>query len=421
MAALSAGENLLFGLLAMQIGLVSQDELLNAFRSWIHDKSQGLADLLMKQGRLEQGDREAIDILVSGHLGRHGGDAEKSLSALSADGVFYRKLTDLGDPDIEASIGLVCPASTEINTDQTVTVGVGVGTDTSRGQRFRVLRPHAQGGLGAVFVAMDGELNREVALKQILDHHADDLRSRQRFLIEAEVTGGLEHPGIVPVYGLGSYEDGRPYYAMRLIRGDSLKLAIRQFHDYPALKRYAGLRSLELRKLLRRFVDVCNAIHYAQAEGVLHRDIKPSNIIVGKFGETLVVDWGLAKATGKSDPRAEEHTLKPMSSSGSAETVPGSTMGTPPYMSPEQAAGQLERLGAASDVYSLGATLYHILCGTAPFGGDDVGAIIQGVIRGDFRRPREIKPSIDPVLEAVCVKAMARSPTTGTRPARALG
>ena len=283
-----------------------------------------------------------------------------------------------------------------------------------------MLRPHAQGGLGAVFVAMDGELNREVALKQILDHHADDLRSRQRFLIEAEVTGGLEHPGIVPVYGLGSYEDGRPYYAMRLIRGDSLKLAIRQFHDYPALKRYAGLRSLELRKLLRRFVDVCNAIHYAHSRGVLHRDIKPSNIIVGKFGETLVVDWGLAKATGKSDPRAEEHTLKPMSSSGSAETVPGSTMGTPPYMSPEQAAGQLERLGAASDVYSLGATLYHILCGTAPFGGDDVGAIIQGVIRGDFRRPREIKPSIDPVLEAVCVKAMAQKPDDRHASARAL-
>ena len=97
---------------------------------------------------------------------------------------------------------------------------MSVGTATSDGQRFRVLRPHAQGGLGAVFVALDGELNREVALKQILDHHADDPVSRTRFLIEAEITGGLEHPGIVPVYGLGHYGDGRPYYAMRFIRGD---------------------------------------------------------------------------------------------------------------------------------------------------------------------------------------------------------
>ena len=100
---------------------------------------------------------------------------------------------------------------------------VGSATD---GQRFRVLRPHARGGLGAVFVALDTELHREVALKQILDHHADDPVSRARFMLEAEVTGGLEHPGIVPVYGLGTYGDGRPYYAMRFIRGDSLKEAI---------------------------------------------------------------------------------------------------------------------------------------------------------------------------------------------------
>ena len=107
---------------------------------------------------------------------------------------------------------------------------------TSDGQRFRILRPHARGGLGAVFVALDSELHREVALKQILDHHADDPTSRQRFLIEAEITGGLEHPGIVPVYGLGTYADGRPYYAMRFIKGDSLKVAIEHFHADRALK-----------------------------------------------------------------------------------------------------------------------------------------------------------------------------------------
>ena len=114
-------------------------------------------------------------------------------------------------------------------------------------------------------MALDAELNREVALKQMLDHHADDTTSRQRFLIEAEITGGLEHPGIVPVYGLGSHGDGRPYYAMRFIKGDSLKEAIERFHGEESLKSDHGRWSLELRKLLRRFLDVCNAIDYAHS------------------------------------------------------------------------------------------------------------------------------------------------------------
>ena len=172
------------------------------------------------------------------------------------------------------------------------TVSYSVGEASVEGQRFRVLRPHARGGLGAVFVAMDQELHREVALKQILDRHADDPDSRARFLTEAEITGGLEHPGIVPVYGLGTYDDGRPYYAMRFIKGDSLKEAIDAFHADEAMKGDPGRRSLELRRLLRRFTDVCNAIDYAHCRGVLHRDLKPGNIIVGKYGETLVVQLG---------------------------------------------------------------------------------------------------------------------------------
>src|SRR6185503_16636975 len=207
----------------------------------------------------------------------------------------------------------------------------------------------------------------------------DDPTSRQRFLLEAEVTGGLEHPGIVPVYGLGTYGDGRPYYAMRFIRGDSLKQAIDHFHADAALKREPGRRSLELRKLLRRFTDVCNAIEYAHSRGVLHRDIKPGNIIVGKHGETLVVDWGLAKAQGQTDGGAsmDERPLVPSSASGSAETLPGSALGTPAYMSPEQARGDLEALGPRSDVYSLGATLYCLLTGKAPFEDGDVGAVLR--------------------------------------------
>ena len=142
-----------------------------------------------------------------------------------------------------------------------------------------------------------GNLTARSALKQILDRHADDPVSRNRFLLEAEITGSLEHPGIVPVHGMGLDERGRPYYAMRFIRGENLQETIRGFHAEGTL-RSPGERALALQKLLRRFLDVCNAIGYAHSRGVLHRDIKPSNIVVGDHGETLVVDWGLAKTFG---------------------------------------------------------------------------------------------------------------------------
>ena len=143
---------------------------------------------------------------------------------------------------------------------------------------------------------------------------------------------------------------------------------------------------------------------------MVHRDIKPGNIIVGKHGETMVVDWGLARATGKSEPGGEERTLLPSSASGSADTLPGSALGTPAYMSPEQARGDLATLGPRSDVYSLGATLYCLLTGRPPFASDDAGEVLRMVQRGEFPRPRHLDPSIDPALEAVCLKAMAPNP-----------
>jgi serine/threonine-protein kinase len=416
-----ADRHLLFGMLALQTGLIDQAALVAAFHAWTRDKAKSLADHLIALGHIDAARRTAVEALADLHVEGHGGEVKKSLAAVPAGRSTRESLARFVDRNIAASIAHLGSGSTQAGEEIDRTTSYAVGAATSDGQRFRILRPHARGGLGAVFVALDTELHREVALKQILDQHADEPGSRQRFLIEAEITGGLEHPGIVPVYGLGMYGDGRPYYAMRFVRGDSLKEAIEQFHADAALKADPGRRSLELRKLLRRFLDVCNAIDYAHSRGILHRDIKPANVILGRHGETLVVDWGLAKALGKCDPSAGEQTLRPSSTSGSAETLPGSALGTPAYMSPEQAEGDFVRLGPRSDVYSLGATLYCLLTGQPPFAGDDPGAILRAVQRGEFRPPRQLDPSIDPALEAVCLRAMALKPEDRYGSPRALG
>ena len=351
MAETGADHDLLFGLLALQNGLIDQDQLVDAFRVWSRDKRRPIAGHLVDCGALDTDDRGAVEVLVARHLKKHGGSTEKSLAAIGAGRSTRESLARVGDPDIEGTLAHVGSgsASSQAGGEDDRTASYGVGAATSDGQRFRVLRPHAKGGLGAVFVALDEELHREVALKQILEKHADDPTSRARFLLEAEITGGLEHPGIVPVYGLGTYGNGRPYYAMRFIRGDSLKEAIDRFHAEGAWKHDPSRRSLELRQLLRRFTDVCNAIEYAHSRGVLHRDLKPGNIIVGKHGETLVVDWGLAKAVGRIDPgfQSGERTLVPSSGSGSAETLPGSALGTPAYMSPRAGRGGPRAPGSA--------------------------------------------------------------------------
>jgi hypothetical protein len=281
--------DLLFGLLALQNGMVTRDQLVMAFTVWTATPGKPLADLLSEQRALCPEHRPLLDALVDAHVKLHGRDPEKSLAALDLNRSTRESLAAAGGPVVEATLAHVGSGSGS-DGDADRTASYAVGTATAAGHRFRVLRPHARGGLGAVYVALDSELNREVALKQILEHHADDPVSRQRFLVEAEITGGLEHPGIVPVYGLGTYGDGRPYYAMRLVRGVSLKEAIERFHADETLTNDPGRRSLKLRNLLRRFTDVCNAIEYAHSRGVLHRDIKPGNVIVGKYGETIVVD-----------------------------------------------------------------------------------------------------------------------------------
>jgi WD40 repeat protein/serine/threonine protein kinase/tetratricopeptide (TPR) repeat protein len=275
--------------------------------------------------------------------------------------------------------------------------------------RYKPVQLHAQGNLGEVLRAQDEELNREIALKRILERHADNADSRRRFLREAEVTARLEHPGVVPVHGLGQDADGRPCYAMRFIQGASLKEAIERFHAADKPGRDPGERRLALRQLLTSFVTVCKTVAYAHSRGILHRDLKPANVMMGKYGETLVVDWGLAKAFDRDETARSlgEQSLTPGLAGGGGETQMGQMVGTPAYASPEQASGHWDVVGPASDIYSLGAMLYNLLTNALPYEGSGVLEIIEQASKGQVIPPRQRKKDVPRPLEAICLKAMA--------------
>lgn len=295
------------------------------------------------------------------------------------------------------------------------------------------LRPHDGGGFGELFTAHDTGLNRKVALKMIRRDQIDSQGIALRFAWEAKVTAQLDHPGIVPVHATGKYPDGRPCYVMRFIEGQSLRKSIRQFHGKPPDDRRSAsvpspqsasphtFESLEFRRLLQRFVAICQVLAYAHNRGVIHRDIKPANAMLGNFGETLVIDWGLAKVMRSGEDAGGTGTT-----GGAAPLAPpadgpltqqcAATIGTPAYMSPEQAAGRLNELGPAADIYSLGATLYELLTGQMPFPKPD----LEAVKRGDFPRPRKVAPDVPRPLEAICLMAMAKNPVDRYATAEAL-
>ncbi len=399
----AADFNLLLGLVALQNHFIDQADLLAAFPRWSEDRSRSLVQVLKDRNALNDDSARFLEALVAKHLARFGGDAARGLAALSSIESAREALTKLADPDVTASLGHVPFRGVDERDEYATRASTA---SELLGSRFRVLRFHARGGLGQVSVALDKELGREVAFKEIQDQHADHPESRVRFEFEAEITGGLEHPGIVPVYSLGHDQTGRPFYAMRFIRGDNLQDAIKRFRDADSdPTRDPGEREVSLRKLLGRFLDVCNAIAYAHSRGVLHRDLKPGNIMLGDYGETLVVDWGLAKLVDAPDAVSDEPSLRPASTSGSTKTEAGRVVGTPAFMSPEQALGRLDDLGPASDVYSLGATLYALLAGQPPYEGRPQDVVAQ-VPRGAFPLPRRIDPRIPRPLESICLKAM---------------
>jgi eukaryotic-like serine/threonine-protein kinase len=414
--------NLLFGSLALQMDFITRDALITALNTCAKEKDGTVGQVLQSQGALAAADDGLLNSLVHRLMELHDNNARRCLAAVTTVAAIQDELEKPSDDDPDRTTDHEAESAGDTTQSPDPSGPHANGTSGFAGARFRLLRFHAQGGIGEVWVAQDIELNREVALKRLQEQHADYRQSQDRFVLEAEVTGRLEHKGIVPVYSLGRSENGRPFYAMRFVSGTSLKDAITEFHAAKARDLAAGDRSLELRRLLGRFVDVCNTVAYANSRGVLHRDLKPGNIILDDFGETLVVDWGLAKTgTVEVDAASDGVKLPPVSTSNTPDTRAGTAMGTPGFMSPEQVSGLLRELGPASDVYSLGATLYCLLTGKPPFDEPNQPIMKRKVCAGDFPPPRQIKSTVPIALDAICLKAMAVSQEGRYASAKALG
>lgn len=414
--------NLFFGILGLQVGFISEPQLIESMQQWITEKDTPIEAIFVRKGFMTLDYADFLEQLVDKHLQLNHGDIEKSIAALSSIHDVRKQIEALDDSGLDATLSKAADLQRSNFEETQIEPSAQTATrpgNINPGERFRILRPHARGGLGEVSVAEDTELNREVALKQIREAYSEDNVSRTRFMVEAEVTGRLEHPGIVPVHSLGHDKDGRPFYAMRFIKGDSLKDAIRDFHKQDQSSQTK--KRLQLHGLIGRLVDVCNAIEYAHSRGVLHRDLKPGNIMLGKYGETLVVDWGLAK-TGARDEKltSDEATVVPLSGDGSTDTVMGTVVGTIAYMSPEQAAGDLALLGPRSDVYCLGSTLYAVLSGETPVRKASQVEMLDAVEKGNITPLKKVAPSVDPALAAICAKAMMTDPANRYESARAL-
>ena len=265
----------------------------------------------------------------------------------------------------------------------------------------------ARGAQSIVYVAHDRQMGRDVAFKQLLPGGPAD--AEQRFLREARVAGQLEHPGVVPVYEVGRRADGKLYCAMRLLRGRSLAEALQQEKGRARLK------------LLSNFVQLCQTIAYAHERGVIHRDIKPANVILGAFGETVVIDWGLAKIRGAADETGDELRAPLVDHRFDGRiTQEGDVLGTPAYMSPEQALGNINEIDEQSDVFCMGAVLYEILSGRPPFVEKSAVQLLIRIAKDDVPPVRSLAPDIPRELALICERALERNKARRYKSAREL-
>jgi eukaryotic-like serine/threonine-protein kinase len=395
----STDQQLLFGVLALQMDFISPTQFAEACTVWASRKDTSLLELLTDRGWLQSQDVHDIERLLARRVERNGGDIAASLREVANDPRVQGSLASVADSEIHDTLR---PSASHRFMSLIATQAHG---SDSLG-RYTLSHVHATGGIGRVWLAHDPSLRREVALKELRPDRVASATIQSRFLREAQVTGQLEHPGIVPIYEVGRRpDDDAPYYTMRFVRGRTLAEAVDAYHQ----RRVKGEEGpLELREILAAFVGVCNAIGYAHSRGVLHRDLKPQNIILGSFGEVMVLDWGLARVMDEPEPGPPPVDLESIDAADA--TRAGKVLGTPAYMPPEQAAGRIDLFGPKTDVFGLGAVLYHILANRPPFVAATQDEVVRLAIDGVIRPVSEIVAETPPPLDAICLKALSKAP-----------
>ncbi len=405
------GRNLLFGIFAVQLRGLLPEQLAGVSSAWISDPAVSLAERLVEKNLLSGEDKTALEKLVDEAVEAHGGDSSQLLALFGGEEqvgkVFFGGATSsyLRQMDTVPMMGGQDSLGSGLKSS---------GVSETPG-RYTLVSQHARGGMGQVLIVHDEHLGRNIALKELMGCGGEDTENptpmRQsasliaRFLQEARITSQLEHPAIVPVYELGRREDGTLYYTMRLVRGKTFAAALRE------------CKGLDERLyLLSNFVSLCQAIAYAHSHRIIHRDIKPANVMLGPCGETVVLDWGLAKVHGAEDIHVDDirDTLNSFGLDGECAqpmTVQGMALGTPHYMPPEQAAGNIEAIDERSDVYSLGAVLYEILTGKTPHSGKSTRDILNRVLHEASAPVLAVVPDAPPELAVICEKAVARDPS----------
>jgi len=398
---MTGDRNLLFGALAIQADLITADQFAEACSIWSNETTRSLPDILCEKGWLLSEDLVHIEYLVERRLAKCDGDFSKSISSFPAE--FRSVLKSLYSNTIDF-------ASSDTRETQAIGENDNVEFSLNRSnQRYHLNSLHAAGGIGEIWLARDTDLGRDVAVKRLQTKKSPSELAKLRFLREARITGRLDHPGVVPIYEICLDEQsGLPYYSMRFLKGRTLTEAIQEYH----WKRNAELGDYQsLLGLLNAFVVVCNTIAYAHSKGIIHRDLKGENVILGDFGEVVVIDWGLAKELGTYEiSHAEDSDLQSMEGTTPMTTIAGHVLGTPSYMAPEQAAGRMDLISPATDIYGLSAILYEILTGAPPFRGSGAWEVLQKVIHDPPQPPSEIVSNIPETLEAICLKGLEKNP-----------
>ncbi len=420
-------KHLMLGVLAVERRFISLDQLTDAVKICTDDQSTSLPELLSQRGWLNQ--ENLVDLERQIHS-QTPTTQDHSNSTFAGQGpmspALQKLIGELQDTGNGQALGTVVGSVPEF----LESIGKSLPSSFHDSTRYTWVSEVGRGGLGQVWRAQDNELSREVALKEIKADSASEETVR-RLIREAQITAQLQHPNIVPIYEV--HRGARPFYTMKLVRGKTLAQAIQEYHE---LKRHGQADPIAMPRLITVFISICNALAYAHSRGIIHRDLKPQNIVLGDFGEAIVLDWGLARSL---DALHESHPepISPVSFTDDAQTdvtQAGATLGTPAYMAPEQAAGRVDLLDARTDVYGLGAILFQILTGepphrlradaepdkpsenanrnaldSHPVPTSDLAKLLIQISNGPTPLIRDVDSTIHLELDMLCARAMARN------------